>query len=95
MAYLEITCIIKPNVNSPHDHITHVGNPTWTPRLQPVEQIIREIKSGVNSFYVSDWRGNQARVHVVNATQYAREHIRTYADTVPTDNLLSLNQCTI
>jgi hypothetical protein len=27
MADVQVTCIEKPHPNSPHEHITHVGNP--------------------------------------------------------------------
>ena len=30
MADVQVTCIIKPHPQSPHEHITHLGNqPTW------------------------------------------------------------------
>lgn len=95
MADCQITCITKPDVNSAHEHITHVGNPGWTVKRLPVEDVIRTIKSGINTFYVKDARGNRANVMVVPATATRREHIRTHADGKPTDNLLALNQCTI
>ena len=29
MADVQITCVNKPDRMSPHEHITHVGNPGW------------------------------------------------------------------
>lgn len=93
MADCRITCITKPNVNSPHEHITHVGNPMWSPRRITVQNVINDIRGGINSFYVQDARGNRADVGIVAATATRREHIRTYADGYFNDNLLSLDQC--
>lgn len=95
MADCQITCITKPNVHSAHEHITHVGNSGWSMKRLPVEEVIRMIKNGINTFYVKDARGNRADVGVVAATATRREHIRTYADGKWTDNLLALNQCSL
>jgi hypothetical protein len=91
----QITCITKPNVHSAHEHITHVGNPSWSMKRLTVEDVIARIKSRTDAFYVQDARGNRAYVKVVPPSAGLREHIRTYADNTPTDNLLSLNQCGI
>jgi hypothetical protein len=93
MANCQITCITKPNVNSPHEHITHVGNPAWTVKRLTVEDVINRIRRETDAFYVKDSYGNFAWVGVVEATPTRRAHIRTYADSKWTDNLLSLNQC--
>ena len=95
MAHCQITCITKPNVHSAYEHITHVGNPAWTTRRITVENCISNIRRGVDTFYVQDARGNVAQVVVVNASGGVREHIRTVADGRYTDNLLSLNQCSL
>lgn len=93
MADCQITCITKPDPHSPHEHITHVGNPSWSMRRLTVEDVIRRIKGKVDTFYVSDGYGNRANVGVVPASATQREHIRTYADGKWTNNLLSLDQC--
>jgi hypothetical protein len=92
MADVQVTCITKPHPESPHEHITHLGNPkagwTWTR-----EKVIQSIDDKSNSFFVIDPRtGKRANVGVVRATGRA-PYVRTYADGVWTDNLLSLNQC--
>lgn len=95
MADCQITCITKPNVNSAHEHITHVGNSGWSMKRLTVEQVIRDIHSKTNTFFVRDSQGNRANVGVVDASGNRREHIRTYADGKWTDNLLSLGQCSL
>lgn len=96
MADCRITCIVKSNSLSglpQHEHITHVGNQSTTPPwLWTVEQVINSIDSKSNTFYVMDARGNRAEVGVVRPT-YGRPHLRTYANGVWTDNLLSLPTC--
>jgi hypothetical protein len=91
----EITCITKPNVHSAHEHITHVGNPSWSVKRLTVENVIARLKSRTDAFYVQDPRGTRAYVKVVPASAGRREYIRTYVDNTPTDNLLSLNQCSL
>ena len=93
MANCQITCITKPNPQSSHEHITHVGNPAWSMKRLTVEDVIQRIRSNTDTFYVKDSRGNVAQVGVVDATPGRRAYIRTYADGKWTDNLLALNQC--
>jgi hypothetical protein len=76
-----------------HEHITHVGKPSWPMKRLAVEVVIQRIKDKSESYFVQDARRNRAMVQVVPASAGRREHIRTYADGTPTDNLLSLNQC--
>lgn len=94
MADCEITCITKPHPNSPHEHITDVGNPraNWK---WPREQVIASIDAKTNTFYVLDPRsGKRADVGVVRP-QGRPAYLRTHADGSWNDNLLSLNQCPI
>jgi hypothetical protein len=92
MADCQITCITKPNVNSSHEHITHVGNPANSWKIT-VEQAINNIKNGVDTFFVRDQKGNRAEVRVVPASSGRREHLRTVVDGKYTDNLLAMSQC--
>ena len=94
MADCQITCIRTPQPFSPHEHITHVGNPVagwvWTR-----EAVIASIDAGTNTFYVIDPRnGKRANVGVWRVLGRA-PFLRTYADGDWNDNLLSLNQCPI
>ena len=87
-----VTCIVKPNVFSPHEHITHIGGNGWT--LTRAEAI-RQIDSGTSEFYVKDpVNGEAAYVGVVREAGKV-PYLRTYADGDWNDNLLSLNQCAI
>ena len=96
MADVQITCITKPNPQSSHEHITHVGNPTAsTPWKWTREEVIHSIEAKTNTFYVIDSRsGKRANVGVFRAAGKA-PFLRTYADGDWNDNLLSLNQCPI
>jgi hypothetical protein len=94
MADVEVTCITKPNPASPHEHITHVGNPAagW---VWPREQVVESIDSKTNTFFVKDARtGKRADIGVVRSPG-KNAFLRTHADGVWSDNLLSLNQCAL
>ncbi len=73
MATCHVTCITKPNINSPHEHIAHVGNPARTMKRLTVEDVIQRINSRTDTLYVADQFGNQAM-------------IRAYADGKWTEN---------
>lgn len=93
MADVQVTCIIKPHPESPHEHITHLGNPPkW---LWSREQVIASIEAKTNTFFVRDARtGKRAEVGVVRQAGKA-PFLRTHADGYWNDNLLSLNQCPV
>jgi len=72
MADVQVTCITKPHPESPHEHITHLGNPgagwTW-----PREQVIESIETNTNTFFVVDPRtGKRANIGVVRAPRGMR-----------------------
>jgi uncharacterized protein DUF3892 len=92
MADVQVTCITKPHPLSPHEHISHLGNPQagweWTR-----EQVIASIEAGTNTFYVQDKKtGKRADVGVVRPAGRA-PYVRTHADGYWNDNLLALDQC--
>jgi hypothetical protein len=93
MADAQVTCIVKPHPQSPHEHITHLGNSghwMWTR-----EQVIASIEEKSNTFFVIDpYSGRRAIVGVVREPGKA-PYLRTYADGQWNNNLLSLNQCPI
>jgi hypothetical protein len=94
MADVQVTCITKSNPQSPHEHITHVGNPgagwKWSR-----EQVIASIDARSNTFYVIDPKnGKRADIGVVRQAGRV-PFLRTHADGDWNDNLLSLNQCSI
>ena len=93
MADVQVTCITKPHPQSPHGHITHLGNPAanwkWTR-----EQVIASIEAKTNTFYALDTRtGKRADVGVVYPGGDRAPFVQTYADGDWNNNLLSLNQC--
>lgn len=92
MADVLVTCITKPHPLSPHEHITHLGNPIakW---VWPREKVIQSIDANTNTFYVQDpANGKRANIGVVRETG-KMPYLRTYADGDWNNNLLSLNQC--
>ncbi|CAN5523355.1 DUF3892 domain-containing protein [soil metagenome] len=91
MADCRITHIRKPNRESTHEHITHVGNLTnslvnW---VWSRTNVITSINAGTNTFYVLEG-GKRSNVGVVNPNDGRLPYLRTYADGYWNDNLLSL-----
>jgi hypothetical protein len=94
MADRQVTCITKPNINSPHEHITHLGN-IAVPWYLTRAQIVADIDSGIYTYFVRDsLNGKRVDIRVVREVGKA-PYLRTVADGRFTDNLLSLNQCLI
>ncbi len=88
VATVQITCINKPDRNSSHESITHLGNSQgkWTK-----EQVIAWIDAKQFSFYTQD-RFGTAWIGVVREAG-KRPYLRTHADGRWTDNLLALPEC--
>jgi len=92
MADVEVTCITKPRPESPHEHITHLGNPR-APWKWTREQVIESIEAKSNTFFVLDpVSKKRSDIAVVRPTGQP-PYVRTYADGTWNNNLLSLNQC--
>lgn len=92
MADVQVTCITKPHPTSPHEHITHLGNPRagwiWT-----LQQVIESIDGRTNTFHVIDPNtGKRSNVGIVRPVGRPA-YVRTHADGDWNDNLLALNQC--
>jgi|SRR5579859_3696817 len=88
----QVTCIRKPHPLSPHEHITHIGNSeaNW---VLTREDAIRRIDQRIDTFFVLDPRSmKRAEVRVVRESGKT-PFLKTVADGIWTDNLLSLNQC--
>ena len=97
MADVPVTCITKPHPQSPHEHITHLGNPRSTNGgwMWTREQVIASIDAKTNTFFVTDpVSGKRADIGVVRKTGKA-PYVRTHADGRWNNNLLSLNQCSL
>lgn len=90
-----VTHIRKPDPQSPHHSIQHLwGNrPDGTAWNDSLANVISHLKNNpTDSFFTRSPLGTSARIYVVPASQFTREHLRTYVDGTPTDNLLSLPQ---
>jgi hypothetical protein len=94
VANYHIDCINKPNRDSRHEHITHVGGPKpdgsgrWR---DTVPNVVRMIEDKTHSFYTSEG-GNTARVGV-RVSAAGNKYLQTHADGVWKDNLLALPEC--
>ena len=92
MAEYQITCINKPNHQSSHEHITHIGNASDNWRITR-ETAIYQIDNKINQFYTIDWTtGNRCYVGVVRESG-RNPYLRTHADGKWNDNLLAQPEC--
>jgi len=88
----EITCIRKPNRNSPHEHITHIGN-TAGKWMLPREVAIQRIEAKTEAYFTTErTTGRKAYVGVVRPAG-GPPYLRTHADGKWNDNLLALSEC--
>lgn len=87
-----IRCINKTDRMNPHERIENVGgsNSDGGRWKQSVDQTIREIENREWEFFVSE--GGKT-VDVIVATHGGRKYIKTVADGLQPDNLLSLPEC--
>ncbi len=94
MADVQVRCITKPHPQSPHEHITHIGNQYANPPWKWTrEQVIQSIDARTNTFYVLDpVSGKRSDVGVVREAG-KNPYLRTHADGDWNNNLLSLPQC--
>jgi hypothetical protein len=86
----DITCVNKPDRNSRHEHITHIGNNTG--RITR-EAAIKRIDAKTDAYYTVDRQtGKRAYIGVVRETGKL-PYLRTHADGKYNDNLLALIDC--
>ena len=90
MADARVTCINKPNRDSTHEHITHLGGNGWK---WTREEVITSIENKSNTFHVIDAAGHRSDVGIVNPGGGRPKHLRTYADGDWNNNLLALPEC--
>lgn len=93
MADVQITCVSKPDRNSPHERIIHVGGPGGGGWKWTTEQVVASIESGTNTFFVLDAARHRSNVGVVDPGGGRQKHLRTHADGDWNNNLLSLPEC--
>ncbi len=92
MADVQVTCITKPNPESPHEHITHIGSAHGTWRWRR-EQVISSIELKGNTFYVLNPATNtRSEVGVVRSAGQA-PYLRTHINGEWNDDLFILTQC--
>lgn len=93
MNEFQVTCINKLNRQSPHEHITHIGNIAGNWRITR-EDAIRRIDSKKEAFYTVDQTTkHKVYVGVVRGDGNKSPYLRTYADGKWNDNLLALPEC--
>ena len=94
MTDYRIDCVHKPNRNSPHEHITHVGGPSpdgngrWKDSMP---NVVRLIENQLHGFYTKE--GNASAWVGVRASAAGNKFLQTYADGIWKDNLLALSEC--
>lgn len=88
-----IRCINKDDRQNPYERITHVGgtNPEGGRWKQTQQQTITDIDTGAWVYYVGE---GQNRVKVITAiSPHENKYIKTEADGLEPNNLLSLPEC--
>lgn len=92
---IEILCINKAERMNPHERITHIGgkNPNGTRWQLTQEDAISGIESKRWAFYVNK-AGKSVDV-IVSVSASRNKYIKTVADGIQPDNLLSLVECPI
>ena len=94
MADYRIDCVNKPDRNSPHERITHVGgpNPSGVGRWKDtVPNVVLAIEQKTHRFYTSE--GGATASVGVRVSSAGNKYLQTYADGVWKDNLLALKEC--
>jgi hypothetical protein len=92
MAEFEVNCITKPNRESRHEHITHIGNSEGGWQLTREAAIVR-IESKQEAYYTIDRQtGRKVYIGVVREAGKA-PFLRTHADGKWNDNLLAQREC--
>jgi hypothetical protein len=93
MAEHLVTCITKPNRDSRHEHITHIGNVAENWKITR-ERAIQLIDAKQAAFYTVDKAtGRKAYVGVVRGDGNKAAYLRTHADGRWNDNLLAQYEC--
>lgn len=92
MSEYEVNAVSKPNRQSTHEHITHIGNNNAGWRMTR-EAAIQSIESKQDAFYTVDrTTGKKVYIGVVREAGKA-PFLRTHADGKWNDNLLALPEC--
>jgi len=89
----QVLCITKSDRFNPHERITHIGGANADKSRWRItqEKAIEGIESGKWAFYVS--RAGRTAEVVVARSSYGNKYLKTVADGIQPDNLLSLPEC--
>lgn len=94
MSDYEVNAVTKPHRQSPHDHITHIGNNNANWRMTR-EEAVRRIDSKQDTFHTVDRStGKKVYIGVIRENGKA-PYLRTHADGKWSDNLLALPECNV
>lgn len=92
MNQYEVNCVQKPNRNSPHEHITHIGHAGGKWRMT-TEAAIARIDAGRDAFYTLD-TVTKTRVYIGVVREAGKApYLRTHADGKWNNNLLAQQEC--
>jgi hypothetical protein len=92
MKEFEVNCINKPNRESTHEHITHIGNNVANWRLTR-ESAIRRIDDKTEAFFTVDPQ-TRKRVYIGVVREPGKNpYLRTHADGKWNNNLLAQAEC--
>jgi len=92
MAESQVTCINKPHRDSPHEHITHIGNAEAGWRVTR-ETAIYQIESKTHDYYTIE-RSTGKKCYVGVVREHGKHpYLRTHADGKWNDNLLAQSEC--
>jgi hypothetical protein len=88
-----VKCINKSDRYNPHERILSIGgtNSAGTKWKLSQEDAIKGIEDGKWSFYVT--QGMRTVDVIVAVSQYGHKYLKTVADGLQPDNLLSLPEC--
>lgn len=84
---IQVTCIVPDSSADPDKCIDSIGGLTWTKKE---DVAIREIEALTHSYFTKVG-GKEATVIVVSKN--GKKHLQTTADSLLSNNLLSLSRC--
>ncbi|MDO9435737.1 DUF3892 domain-containing protein [Hydrogenophaga sp.] len=92
MHEFEVNCVNKPDRDSPHEAITHIGN-TFSRWRMTTEAAIASIESKSAAFYTVD-KSRRVRLYIGVVRESGQApYLRTYADKTWNNNLLAQGEC--